>query len=261
MLKVIIPIKQQEGVDRFKQLDLSLPVNYELLTKKMGSNFEICVIELNKELNFNLGKLINCGFDIIDCDNNDFFAWFPVDLIINIDSIELIKDSVFLGLQTGQDSSHTLQHLFINGFTSYKYTIFDTKVFKKLKGFCTNLDGWGYEDWVMTNKIKNHLDWSKILSSNDLSIPLHNAPAEHTEETLQRKATATKLMTDFKSHFNFCEHHQRWEISGKQISDKCNDILSSNKIFEKNLYNDNEYSISSESVYKNTKIKHYKVGW
>ncbi len=263
MLKIMIPIRQQEGIDRFKQLAITLPVNYELLKQKWGSNFEISIIELNKELNWNPGKIINCGFDIIDCDDNDFFGFLPTDLIINTKGIELVEGGVFLGTDTDQELDNILEHFLIHGFTAYKYIIFDAKVFKKLKGFCTNLDGWGYEDWVITNKLKNNLDWNKILYSNDLSISLHHETAEHchSEETLERKAIATKLMTKFTSHFKFCEFHQRWEMAGQQISDKCNDILSSDKIVERNLYNDNEYNIRSTSVYKNTNIKHYKVDW
>ncbi|MHA2403645.1 MAG: hypothetical protein ACXADH_11690, partial [Candidatus Kariarchaeaceae archaeon] len=88
MLKIIVPVK-----DRFKHLNMSLPVNYDLLKNHFTEeSFEIAVIQQSNNKPWNIGKVVNTGFDIIDCDDKDIFTWFPADYICNPQKIVTVAD-------------------------------------------------------------------------------------------------------------------------------------------------------------------------
>ena len=195
MFKIIVPVK-----DRFRHLSMSLAVNYDLLKNHFGEeNFEVTIIQQSNNKPWNIGKVVNTGFDIVDCDDEDTFTWFPADYLCNPQAMKEIKDGCCLSFASdrnpkkGYDKEHVSNrlrklgmifpmrydfidyedfevttdmglHLAVYKYTGgYSFIAIASSVFRKINGMVHNLDGWGYDDWVITNRIVNNLDWDKIL--------------------------------------------------------------------------------------------------
>lgn len=280
MLKIIVPVK-----DRFRHLNMSLPVNYDLLKNYFGEEtFEVTVIQQSNNKPWNIGKVVNTGFDIIDCDDKDDFMWFPADYICNPEMMHgVINGCCFLYAfdqipRNGFDEmvwKDMCVHLALYKYTGgYSHISITSSVFRKINGMIHNLEGWGYDDWVLTNRLVNYLDWDKIVFAGFCGHHLGNTRQEsdsykELNKTSKNRVIADRLMKNHRSQFYFCQYHQRWEklVANSQedqcqhLPDEINDLFYDD-ITAKDLSNDNNYKIKSKSTYKDfDKIKWYEVDW
>jgi beta-1,4-galactosyltransferase 1 len=179
---IILPYK-----DRFEKYKKALD---EFLEPFIGyiniqlKNYEIIIVEQqnglkspdNSEDLFNLGRTVNCGFDIFikkyNMSDQDIFYFQPVDCIPVDTDYNINKTTWFSCIE----HSPTGEYPKILGFT--------VKDFKKLNGFSNNFWGWGLEDEDMAVRLKQKqiefdkkINKYKVLASHGNGR--ENEPAYH----------------------------------------------------------------------------------
>lgn len=125
-------------------------------TQSYISSFSLLVIEQEQGKPFNLGKLIDIGFDQakkkLDLQTHDRFIFHPVDAIPLAGNFEVPEGSALI---TSSSSSQKKEQL--GGFWSEAHG-FRADVFEKVNGYPTEYWGWGCED----NDLFIRLDIHKV---------------------------------------------------------------------------------------------------
>jgi hypothetical protein len=266
MIKMIIPVK-----DKFKHLNISLPVNKNLIdfySKRIGEDVEISVIQQSNKKKWNIGKVVNTGFDIVNCKDDDYFCWLPADHIIDPTVFNDLQDLVYaFWYKSEYKNKESLQEI-VGGMlankymTGYSMLIFQASIFRKIGGMSHDLPGWGCDDAVITNKVINKIDTSKCVIAEagfhflDWSLEQYDIHDKRDYSNNQmNRIKAEKTMKGNKKLICFCDNC----LSKLNEEEK---RFAKSDFTPKDLINDNKYKIKSESNHKDfDDIKWYKVDW
>lgn len=138
MLKIVVPYRdRKDHLDRFSEKVIPQ-------FDKMDVGYEIILVEQYSEKLFNLGKLINIGFDILDKQygflESDSFVFQPIDCVPRQVSYESPRGGFVLLSRPNEDR-------FYKGFS------IDPFLYKRVNGFHNSCWGYGGEDVEFMKRI------------------------------------------------------------------------------------------------------------
>jgi len=183
----------------------------------------------SKMAKFNLGRLKNIGFDISSNENhndNTYYILSDVDLLPSVqlidDYLKYPKNCIHLGNKGTRYEENKNDKKFLGGVFSV-----NKEYFEKCNGYPNNFWGWGGEDDVLLQRIKQ----------NDLEIDNSEKPVIDLEDiSLQEKLIdlKQKKLKDMKKIEKVADDQKddQWRKNG------LSNIKESFEIISKSNYND-----------------------
>jgi len=160
MLKLVIPQR-----DREVYLNKVLPV-YEYMLRK--TEHELIIVQQDNDRQYNLGKSINIGFDLLQCGPDDTFCYLPVDTIIafgprHFGQLLCRRGEIrFFTIYTPNVMAKQAENFMQNKGIGYIFFTSSTQAFEKIGGMTNRMQGWGCEDHLLTAKAIEHIPYNQI---------------------------------------------------------------------------------------------------
>jgi len=153
--------------NRYDQLQTFYPYMYEFLTKQKLYDFHIYIMEQynNNKNMFNRGKLLNCGFDLVNKNEYNTIIFHDVDLLPN--------DNLSKYYAQYPTNPIHIAHVWDRYNDNPKYfggiVSFNVADFTKINGFPNNFWKWGGEDDSLYNRIKKNNITISLPSSGSIT--------------------------------------------------------------------------------------------